>query len=226
LKELVNFDNKDKGNAFWPSFGNQFRLKLVLLFMIVLLLLSIEPIFIDLDTFSVHMANAQQSSNSTFGNNFIYNTQQWTDKQNNIKIQFGNTPKTPIVDAKTQLKFLVQNMTNSKNVNDLHARVVITTNSSGQMRIFKFENISSSNGNFNVNYFFPDSGVYQVMTRIDMNNGLSTLGSFKVDVPFQPFGTFTAPTYSFMLIIIAGIIIAIAAVSLLLVLQRRQRTLR
>ena len=34
-------------------------------------------------------------------------------------------------------------------------------------------------------------------------------------MPFQPFGTITAPTPSFSLIIIAGIIIAVAAVSLL-----------
>ena len=46
------------------------------------------------------------------------------------------------------------------------------------------------------------------MTRVDTND-LSTLGSFKA-VPFQPFGTITAPTSSFSLIIIAGIIIAVA----------------
>ena len=142
-----------------------------------------------------------------------------------MRIQFYNIPKSPLVDAKTQLRFAVQNMTNSKNINDLHARVVVTTNSSGQMRIFKFDNISSSNGDFSVNYFFPDSGIYQVMTRVDSNN-LSTLGSFKVDVPFQPFGTITAPTSSFSLIVVAGIIIAVVALSLLLVIQRRQRISR
>ena len=142
-----------------------------------------------------------------------------------MRIQFNNLPQSPVVDAKTQLRFSVQNITNSKNINDLHARVVVTTNSSGQMRIFKFENISSSKGDFSVNYFFPDSGVYQVMTRVDKNN-LSTLGSFKVAVPFQPFGTITAPTPSFSLIIIAGIVIAMAAVSLLIVVQRRQRVSR
>jgi hypothetical protein len=193
-------------------------------FLIIIVLLTI-PILTDSETFQVHIVNAQVSSSSTFGNNSTGNTQQWIDKLNKIKIQFNNVPKTPVVDAKSQLKFVIQNMTNSKNINNALARVVITTNSTGQMRIFKFENISAPNGNFNVNYFFPDSGIYQVMTRIDSNN-LSTLGSFKVDVPFQPFGTFTAPTYSFTLIIIAGIIIATVAGSLLLVLQRRQRISR
>jgi hypothetical protein len=129
-----------------------------------------------------------------------------------------------MIDTKTQLRFAVQNLTNSKNINKLLARVVVTTNSSGQLRTFKFGNISSSNGDFNVSYIFPDSGTYQVMTRIDSNN-LSTLGSFKVDVPFRPFGTFT-PTSSFGVIILAGIIIGAVAVSLVLVIQHRQRISR
>jgi hypothetical protein len=142
-----------------------------------------------------------------------------------MKIQFNNIPKSPLIDTKTQLRFAVQNLTNSKNINKLLARVVVATNSSGQLRTFKFGNISSSNGDFNVSYMFPDSGTYQVITRIDSNN-LSTLGSFKVDVPFRPFGTFNAPTSSFGVIIIAGIIIAAIAVSLVLVIQHRQRISR
>ncbi|MGB0029427.1 MAG: hypothetical protein WBP64_21585 [Nitrososphaeraceae archaeon] len=169
------------------------------------------------------MVLAQTSS--TRSSNSDSSTQQWIDKIDNMKIQFNNIPRSPMIDAKTQLRFVVQNLTDSKNINDLHARVVVTTNSSGQLRTFKFDNISSSNGAFNVNYIFPDSGTYQVITRVDSSN-LSTLGSFKVDVPFQPFGTITAPTSSFSVIIIAGIIIAAVAVSLVLVVQRRQRISR
>jgi hypothetical protein len=180
---------------------------------------------VDNNILSLHLAAAQSPSTQASKNSSKSNTEQWVDKINNMRIQFNNIPQSPLVDAKTQLRFTVQNITNSKNINDLHARVVVTTNSSGQMRIFKFDNISSSNGDFSVNYIFPDSGVYQIMTRVDTNN-LSTLGSFKVNVPFQPFGTVTAPTPSFSLIIIAGIIIAIAAVSLLLVVQRRQKVSR
>lgn len=164
-------------------------------------------------------------SRSTPSNNSSSSTQQWFDKINNIRIQFNNVPQSPTVDAKTQLRFAVQNLTNSKNINDIHARVVVATNNSGQLRTFKFENISSANGNFNVDYIFPDSGIYQIMTRVDSNNS-STLGSFKVNVPFQPLGIVTTPTPSFVSIIIAGIIIAVAAVSLLLILQRRQKISR
>ncbi len=67
-----------------------------------------------------------------------------------------------------------------------------------------------------MNYVFPDSRTYQVIARVDSNN-LSTLGSFKLNVPFQPVGTVTAPpTSPFSVIIIAGIVSATVAVSLVL----------
>ena len=124
---------------------------------------------------------------------------------NNMKIQFNTVPQSPMIDAKTLLRFAVQNLTDSKNISDLHARVVLVTNSYGQLVTLKFENFFSSNGVFSMNYVFPDSRTYQVIARVDSNN-LSTLGSFKLNVPFQPVGTVTAPpTSPFSVIIIAGI---------------------
>ena len=222
LKDLT-FDSAGQRNCYC---GRLFKSgKILILFSLIAVNLSLIQNIINNDIFSMHLAMGQSQSTTVSNSNSKSNTQQWVDKINNMRIQFNNLPQSPVVDAKTQLRFSVQNITNSKNINDLHARVVVTTNSSGQMRIFKFENISSSKGDFSVNYFFPDSGVYQVMTRVDKNN-LSTLGSFKVAVPFQPFGTITAPTPSFSLIIIAGIVIAVAAVSLLIVVQRRQKISR
>lgn len=203
----------------WTRFGKSFKVHDLLL---LVLMLTFIPTFLNYDISCMQSVRAQNPSSATSTNNSNINAQQWIDKANNMKIQFSHSPQTPVVDSKTQLRFVVQNVTNSRNINDLHARVVVTTNSSGQMRIFKFENISSSNGDFSVNYFFPDSGIYQVMTRVDSND-LSSLGSFKVDVPFQPFGTVTAPTYSFSLIIIAAIIIAVAALSFLLIVQHKQK---
>ena len=154
--------------------------KILILFSFIVLNLSLIQNIIDNDIFSMPLAMGQPRSPSTplSNNDSKSNTQQWVDKINNMRIQFNNIPQSPVVDAKTQLRFTVQNISNSKNINDLHARVVVTTNSIGQMRIFKFDNISSSNGDFSVNYFFPDSGVYQVMTRVD-SNSLSTLGSLR-----------------------------------------------
>ena len=219
----ISFDNNGEENHFCDSPGN--LCKLVTLLSLIILLLSFLQTLTDRDMLPSHFVMAQTSSTSTSNNNSSNSTQQWIDKTNNMKIQFNNIPKSPMIDTKTQLRFAVQNLTDSKNIGELHARVVVATNSSGQLRTFKFDNISSSNGDFSMNYIFPDSGTYQVITRVDSNN-LSTLGAFKVNVPFQPFGTVTAPTSSFAVIIIAGIIIAAVAVSLVLVLQHRQRITR
>ena len=63
---------------------------------------------------------------------------------NNMKIQFNTVPQSPMIDTKTQLRFAVQNLTDSKNISDLHARVVLVTNSYGQVVTLKFENFSSN----------------------------------------------------------------------------------
>jgi hypothetical protein len=127
---------------------------------------------------------AQTNSLSNDESNNQTQQQQWVDKVNNIRILFSS-PVSPIIDSRTQMKFEVQNLTTNENVKDLAARVTIATNSSGQLRTFKFTNISSTNGSFSISYIFPDSGTYQILTRIDLKD-LSSLASFNVDVPFQP----------------------------------------
>jgi hypothetical protein len=82
------------------------------------------------------------------------------------------------------------------------AIVVIITGSTGQERTFKFNNIYAPNGDFSVKYLFPDSGMYQVITRINSNNPQSImLASFMVIV--------TPQTSSLTYIITPVIIIAI-----------------
>ena len=57
----------------------------------------------------------------------------------------------------------MQNLTTSDHLKDFTARVVVTN---GQ-RLFKFENITSPDGDFSVKYIFPDDGTHQVVTRIN-----------------------------------------------------------
>ncbi|HYV52551.1 MAG TPA: hypothetical protein VE971_04585, partial [Candidatus Eisenbacteria bacterium] len=65
----------------------------------------------------------------------------------------------------------------------LTATVFIITNSTGQERTFKFNHLHTTNGTFSVNYLFPDSGFYQIITRINSNNPPSiSLASFSVIV--------------------------------------------
>ena len=108
------------------------------------------------------------------------NVQEWIDKYKNIKIQFDYLPDNPIIDTFTELQFSVQNLTNDRHIKDFDARVVVTN---GQ-RLFKFENITASDGDFSVKYIFPDDGTHQVLLRVNTNNSI-ILTSFSVFVPHQ-----------------------------------------
>jgi hypothetical protein len=151
-------------------------------------------------------------------------TQLWIDRENNVKVQFTYSPQTPIVDTPTELKFSVQNLQTDANLKNLAARVVIVTNSSGQERSFKFTNISAPDGNFSVKYLFPDSGVYQVISRI-YSNDAPTLSSFKVTVPFQPLGIFNTNDMnpSIVPVILVAVIGAIAVASFLIIKRRARK---
>lgn len=149
--------------------------------------------------------------------------QQWIDKTNNIRILFSS-PARPIIDSRTQMKFEVQNLTTNENIKDLAARVVITTNSSGQLRTFKYTNISSTNGSFAINYIFPDSGIYQMLTRIDSKDS-SSLASFKVNVPVQPSNVLNPSSSAFypMIVTIALVGSILAGIGILVMRKRRRQ---
>jgi hypothetical protein len=127
------------------------------------------------------------SPNSTLGQSSTSGTQSWLDRENNLRMVFSYTPAIPIIDTPTDLKFSIQNLQTRKPITDLSVRVVILTNSSGQERIFRFTNITAPDGVFSIKYLFPDTGLYQVITRITSHsNGVASLASFKVFVPGQP----------------------------------------
>lgn len=121
---------------------------------------------------------AQPSENVTSPLN---KTQEWISQKDNVKILFTYQPERPIIDTFTKLEFNVINITNDENLKDFDARVVVTN---GQ-RLFKFENITVRDGDFSVEYIFPDDGTHQVITRIDKGSAVQVLASFNVFVPHQ-----------------------------------------
>ena len=151
-------------------------------------------------------------------------TQLWVDRENNVKVQFTYLPQTPIIDTPTQLKFNIQNSQTGTPLRNLVARVVIVTNSSGQERSFKFTNITAPNGSFSVNYLFPDTGVYQVISRI-YSKDASILASFKVSVPIQPFGVINTNNINPLILPagLVGIVGAIVVVSFLIMMKKRKK---
>jgi hypothetical protein len=124
------------------------------------------------------MTFAQLSKNTTSPLN---KTQEWTSQKDAVRILFTYQPERPIIDTFTKLEFNVINLTSNENLKDFDARVVVTN---GQ-RLFKFENITVPDGDFSVEYIFPDDGTHQVLTRIDKGTSALVLASFNVFVPHQ-----------------------------------------
>jgi len=108
------------------------------------------------------------------------NTQVWKNTQDNLKIEFGYLPEKPVIDTFTSLAFSVTNLQTGEHTGDGVAQVTVTN---GQ-RLFKFKNVSVQNGDFSVDYLFPDDGTHQVLLRLDRNDTIN-LASFKVFVPHQ-----------------------------------------
>lgn len=109
-----------------------------------------------------------------------YNTQVWNSTRHNIRIEFGYSPEKPIIDAFTNLVFSVTNLQTGHHMPEGIAQVTVTN---GQ-RLFKFQNVSIQNGDFYVDYLFPDDGTHQVLLRLDRSDSIN-LASFQVFIPHQ-----------------------------------------
>jgi hypothetical protein len=108
-------------------------------------------------------------------------TQLWIDKANNAKIIFTYNPENPIIGDPTKLLFSIQDLRTGDEIKEvLHARIIITNG----REILKITNGTFAEGNFSINYAFPDSGSYQVISKLDSKN-VAELASFNVFVPFQ-----------------------------------------
>lgn len=151
-------------------------------------------------------------------------TQQWTNPQDNVKIQFIYEPEKPLIGSPTELKFSVQNLQTGQHLKDLFAKVTIIN---GQ-RVFKFNNLTVSDGDFSVNSTFPNEGTYQVILRINSRDYAIALASFRVFVPFQPLGTINL-NYTIPLLLpaaLAGIIGVIAIATFLIIMKREYKKRR
>ena len=153
---------------------------------------------------------------SAFAQSSGNETQVWTDRENNMKIFFTYSPENPVINTPTELKFSADNLRTGSHLSNLLAMVIIISNSSGHEKIFKFSNLIAPNGNFSLEYLFPELGVYQVITRINSTNPSSiTLASFKVIVTLET---------SLLNIVITGIVILVifGGVAYLVIIVKRK----
>ena len=141
------------------------------------------------------------------------NSQLWKKPEDNLAIQFAYKPEKPIIDSFTTLQFSVTNLQSGQNIGDSLAQVTVTN---GQ-RLFKFQNIITQNGDFSVDYIFPDDGTHQVLLRLDNNDSI-WIASFEVFVPHQ-----TPPNIldnQSNIIIAIGILIAVAVITIIMLKKR------
>ena len=192
----------------------------LILFSLSLLLTILTITVVVILPLNTIIALGQSSSSSSSSNA----TQQiWIDKLNNLKIHFGYSPKEPVIDKPTELEFTVQNVQTGEQIKNLSARVVVVNNAGGQLRTFKFANITAPDGIFSVKYLFPDSGSYNIITKVDAKD-FTSLASFNVFVPLGSLGAVNVGNWNPLIIPeIAGIIAATLGVALILTIKKKNK---
>jgi hypothetical protein len=150
-----------------PFYIYQFVVKKLKIAILIIILYVSVFTFVLLPSSSAHIAD------STL-------IQEKKNVKNNVDIKFSYLPEKPIIDTFTKLEFSVTNLKTGEHFHDFIARVTVTN---GQ-RLFKFQNITVRNGDFSVDYIFPDDGTHQVLLRIDTKEFIQP-ASFQVFVPHQ-----------------------------------------
>jgi hypothetical protein len=152
---------------------------------------------------------AAASAQTTNSNN---KTQLWVNKENNARIIFTYNPESPIIDKPTKLLFSVQDLRTGDEIKErLHARIIITNGPD----ILKIANSTFAGGNFSISYAFPDSGSYQVISKIDSKN-VSELASFNVFVPTQGLSSTSKSFVNLMLYYVIPITASAAGITIYL----------
>jgi hypothetical protein len=150
-----------------------------------------SPSYVKSNTVNQITTNSSSTHNPyVFGNA----TQEWIDKEHNIKILFSPSPEYPSIGNLTQLSFNVQDLKTGSHIKNANATVTVINNSTanigartnkgtpnGDFSIFK--NIAAPNGSFSVKQNFLQAGTHQIIARINSkNNVFSALASFNVIV--------------------------------------------
>ncbi len=96
-------------------------------------------------------------------------------------------PEVPIIDQITNILFEVRTLNDSSFFEGLNAKVTMTDHDG---RLYKFENkfIPVANGNFSIEYIFPDDGEHRIILQLYKNTTAFAIGSFDIFIahPQQP----------------------------------------
>ena len=166
------------------------------------------------------IVHAQQQEQPILSSSKI---QEWIDKQSNIKVSFTYLPERPMVGGFTELRFIVDDLKTSTHSKGVFARITITNGQQQQVPL-RFYNITAPNGDFFVKYQFTNEGTYQIIVKVNSKYSALTLASFKVVVPFQPFGIVNVNDISPLILPagLVGIVGAIAILAFMVVIKRKE----
>jgi hypothetical protein len=112
----------------------------------------------------------------------IVKNDSWISERNDLNVTIQLVPKIPVIDETTKILFEVTNLNASKPRMDLNTRVTVTDHDG---RLYKFENklIPVINGQFSVNYIFPDDGEHRIILQLYENTTPLTVSSFDLLIP-------------------------------------------
>jgi hypothetical protein len=120
-------------------------------------------------------------SNTAHAHIYSNITQVWTDRQNNIKIQFSYLPEHPTMDDLIHLQFSIQDLHTGKHLKNLIANVILVNRSFGA--IYKLGNVVVADGDFSIMCPSLDSGMHQVILKINSKDySIASLASFNMSV--------------------------------------------
>jgi len=156
--------------------------------------LSIREIQFPSEVTSNTLKQLITNTSSTY-NPYIFGnaTQEWLDKEHNIKILFTPSPEYPSIGNTTLLSYNVQDLKTGINLKNVTATVTVinnntadigtSTNKGSANGVMIFKNISAPNGGFSVKYRFLQAGTHQIIARINSNSStFKALTSFNVIV--------------------------------------------
>jgi hypothetical protein len=150
--------------------------------------------------------------------------QEWIDKQSNTKVSFTYSPETPLVGGLTDLKFNIEDLKTGTRLKDVFARVTIIDGQQQQQVPLRSYNVTAPDGHFSIKYQFAHEGAYQIIVKVNSKYSALTLASFKVLVPFQPFGVFNVNHISPLLFPAALVgIVGLAGIVAFMIAVNRKR---
>lgn len=143
------------------------------------LIIIVSSFFSILLAFSEYNSNAF-SLNDT--NPSIVKNDSWISERNNLNVSIKLEPTVPVIDETTKILFEVTSLNNSKPFEDLNTRVTITDHDG---RLYKFENklLPVIDGQFSVDYIFPDDGEHRIILQLYKNTTPFTVSSFDLLIP-------------------------------------------